>query len=130
MKSRPGLCLLPDTFAVCRLRSGSVVPQWAMTGPLWSVSQSPDELSIVCQQSQVPTDVSREGGWRALKVEGPLDFALTGVLSSIASPLAAAEVSIFAVSTFDTDYVLVKQGRLQEATLALSSAGFSIQGLL
>jgi hypothetical protein len=120
------LRVLPGRLAVCRLEAGAAPPAWAMGGALWSVTGTADELSVVCGEERVPEGVRREAGWRALKVAGPLDFALTGVLSAIAAPLAAAGVSVFAVATFDTDYVLVREERLAEAVAALRAAGLSV----
>jgi hypothetical protein len=95
-------------------------------GTLNSVTRSADETSIVCDATVVPPDVTVESNWRAIKVEGPLDFGLAGVLLSVAQPLANAGVSIFALSTYDTDYVLVKEAALPKAIVALSSAGHRI----
>jgi hypothetical protein len=120
------LGVLPGRLAVCWLETGAALPAWAMGGALWSVTGSADELSVVCGEERVPEGVRREAGWRALKVAGPLDFALTGVLSAIAAPLAAAGVSVFAVATFDTDYVLVREERLAEAVAALRAAGLAV----
>ncbi len=119
------LTVLPETLAVCRLASDAAVPGWAMAGSFSSITRTADELSVVCAQSQVPDGVKREGGWRGLKVEGPLDFALTGILASLAAPLAQAGISIFAVSTYDTDYVLVKE--LDRTLMILAAQGHRIQ---
>ena len=120
------LCLLPNNFSVCRLSPTESLPIWATEGSFFSITKTDDELSVVCNQRNVPDSVKAEGGWRALQVEGPLDFALTGILASIAKPLADAKVSLFAISTFDTDYVLVKEQTLERATHALRAAGFTI----
>ncbi len=106
------LAILPDTFAVCRFAADAPIPSWVTNGNFVSLTRTRDELSIVCAQRDVPDDIRCERDWRALKVEGPLDFALTGILASIAAPLADAGISIFAISTFDTDYVLVKQDKV------------------
>lgn len=121
------LTVLPGRLAVCRLEPGAAPPAWAIGGALWSITGTADELSVVCEEGRAPEGVRREAGWRALKVAGPLDFALTGVLSAIAGPLAEAGVSIFAVSTFDTDYVLVKEERLGAAVAALRAAGLAVE---
>ena len=84
------------------------------------------EVSVVCDAAGVPDGAAAERGWRALTVEGPLDFALTGVLAALAVPLAAAGVSIFAVSTYDTDHVLVRSERLADAVAALRAAGHTV----
>ncbi len=87
------------------------------------VTQTADELSIVCEEARVPDGVRVEKDWVALKLEGPFPFSLTGVLSSFLQPLATAEIPIFAVATFDTDYVLMKREKLEEAIKALGAAG-------
>ncbi len=120
------LSVLPARFAVCRLDAGAEPPAWASRGRFSSVSRTADETSIVCEDGFVPDGVQADRGWRALKAAGPLDFGLTGVLLAIAAPLAAAGVSLFAVSTYDTDYVLVKDAALETALAALRSAGHGV----
>lgn len=120
------LKVLPGAFAVCRLPAGKTLPPWALSGPFSSVTQTQEELSVVCLESAVPVGVRSEGGWRGLQVVGPLDFALTGILCSLAAPLAEAGISIFAISTFDTDYLLVKAVDLAAAVDALRQAGHHV----
>ncbi len=98
----------------------------AAEGRFFSLTGSGEELSLVCEEGLAEEFQAREGGWRLFKVVGPLDFGLTGILSSIAAPLAVAGISIFAVSTYDTDYVLVKDGAYKAAAECLSAAGFEI----
>jgi len=117
------LTILPEALAVCRLAAGDAFPAWLPPHGFVSVTRTSDELSIVCPQDAVPPGVPCEPGWCALAVAGPLDFGLTGILASIATPLAEAGISIFAISTFDTDYVLVKAERLDDAVEALRRAG-------
>ena len=93
------------------------------------MTRTASELSIVCRDASVPASVTANRGWRAIAVDGTLDFALTGVLAALAAPLAAAGVSIFAMSTYDTDYVLVKQDTLDDAVAALRAAGHRFSGL-
>lgn len=114
--------LLPGDFAVCRLKPGSAVPGW-VTGSFVSITMSTEELSIVCSAAQVPVDVQGEHGWRLLKVDGPFPFATTGVLASFARPLAEAEISVLAIATFDTDYLLIKGDKLTAAVAVLVAAG-------
>ncbi len=121
-----GLSLLAGHMSVCRLGSTTKVPDWAISGGFFSVTRTDDELSVVCPEEVVPEDVRSEGGWRALKLEGPFEFSEVGVLASVAAPLAEAEVGIFAVSTFDTDYVLVKREQLQSAVAALRGRGHEV----
>jgi hypothetical protein len=93
---------------------------------LQSVTRTADELSIVCSAASVPTAVSAQRGFRCLRVVGPLDFAATGILESLLRPLADAGVSVFVVSTYDTDYVLVRAACLEPAVAALCRAGHEV----
>jgi hypothetical protein len=97
-----------------------------MQGPFWSIVQTNDERSIVCRESSIPPEIAREGGWRIFRCEGPLDFALTGIMASIAEPLAEAGVSIFPLATYETDYVLVKDVQLELARHALTAYGHAV----
>jgi len=118
-------CLAPD-FSVCQLPADANIPDWANKGEFWAITRSSDELSIVCESQFVPKDVRAEQQWRALKVLGPLDFAMVGVLAALSATLAEAGVSIFAISTFDTDFLLVKLDRLDDAISALSKVGHKV----
>jgi hypothetical protein len=126
--NRPALTLrvLAGTFAVCRLPPEAPLPAWAGGGPLVSLTRTAEELSVVCAEEVVPPAVGRVGGWRALMLVGPLDFALTGILAALAGPLAAAGISIFALSTYDTDYLLVPGTALAEAIAVLRQAGMAV----
>ena len=119
--------LLPDTLAICRLEPGAPVPSWAgEPSPFLTISRTPEELSITTLQSTVPAGVRCERDYRAVRVRGPLPLHLVGILAAIADPLAAAGVSIFAISTYDTDYVLVKAPELESALNVLRQAGHQI----
>ncbi|MCB2185354.1 MAG: ACT domain-containing protein [Deltaproteobacteria bacterium] len=118
--------LLPGLLTICRLPPGEPVPDWAWGGDFAAVVRTPAELSIVCPEGRPPAGARQEPGWRALAVAGPLDFHQVGVLASLAGPLAAAEVSIFVVSTFDTDYLLLRARDLPRALAALAGAGHRI----
>jgi hypothetical protein len=120
------LVLLADDYAVCRLKPGTPAPAWAGAGDFVSITLSAQETSVVCPQDRVPAGVQAETGFRALKVQGPLDFSLVGVLESVIGPLAAERISIFAVSTFDTDYVLVRGEALPRAVEILIRSGHDI----
>jgi hypothetical protein len=121
------LTVLSETLAVCRLGASEVIPAWVSGVGFTSVTRTTEELSIVCEEPLVPADQGRvEREWRALKLEGPIPFDQTGVLSSLLSPLAEAGIGIFAISTFDTDYVLVKSAKLERAIEALRAAGHTI----
>ncbi len=121
------LHLLADVLAICRLDASAATPTWADQGPFLALTRTTDELSIVCPQANVPDGVVMEPGWRALKVAGPLDFSMVGVLAGISGALARARISLFVLSTFDTDYILVKGADLRGAMSALESAGYTIQ---
>ena len=119
--------LLPDSYAVCRLAPDCALPDWACGTHFLSITRTADELSIVCPDARVPAGVKSRSNWRTLKVRGPLDLSQLGILSSLASPLAAGGVSIFAISTYDTDYVLVAAHDLSRATAILVSHGHQVQ---
>src|SRR5437879_4019734 len=117
------LLVLDGTFAVCRLGPDAMVPSWASAGDFFSITRTADEMSVVCPESAVPEGVRCEGGWRCFRVAGTMDFYLIGVLASLVSPLAEAGVSVFALSTFDTDYLLVKEADFEQAKAVLRQAG-------
>jgi uncharacterized protein len=122
----PGLTVPGERLSICRLNAGEEVPVWATGASFFSVMRTRDELSVVCPEEVVPEGISREGGWRALKLEGPFDLSMVGILASVASPLAEAGASIFAVSTFDTDYVLVREEQLDLAIDTLRASGHRV----
>ena len=121
------ITVLADELAVCRLGSEKTLPAWAKMGAFFSVTRTPDEISVVCSQENVPENLPCEKNWRALKVEGPLDFSLVGILADISAVLAGEEISIFAVSTYDTDYILLKSKDVQRALQALAAGGYGIK---
>jgi uncharacterized protein len=119
--------LLPESYAVCKLSSNVAIPHWAVgSSGFLSITKTPLELSIVCLQSCVPAGVERSEDWRVLGIVGPLDFAMVGVLSAISGLLAAQAIPIFVISTFDTDYILVKNAQLPKAITVLQQAGHTV----
>lgn len=118
--------LLQHTFGVCKLNHAQDIPLWAYQGDFFSITKTADELSIVCLEAVIPEHVTCEKGWRALKIVGILDFSLIGILSVVSSTLAKADISIFAVSTYNTDYILVKDRDLEGALKALRNESFII----
>ncbi len=114
---------LPGTWAVCRLGPDDPIPAWAGSNRFVSITRTPEELSVVCPARQVPEGIRAQANWACLQLAGPFDFALTGILASFLQPLADAQVPIFALSTFDTDWVLIPAGHLDRALAALDSAG-------
>ncbi len=122
------LTLVPlgGTFAGCHLDGDAPLPAWVAGGPFISISRTADELSVVCRDEAVPAGVRCERGWRCLRVAGTPDLSLVGVLASLLGPLAEAGVSVFVVSTFDTDYLLVKAPDFERAVGVLEQAGHSV----
>jgi GNAT superfamily N-acetyltransferase len=123
----PKLILLSDTFAICKLGSGAPIPPWATAGNLFSITRTAEELSVVCRQDAVPDGINCERGWRCLRVAGTIPFSVVGVLASLTAPLADAGISVFALSTFDTDYLLVKAKDLERAVDVLRRRGHTIR---
>ncbi len=117
------LTILSNSLAVAQLPIESNIPEWALQSEFISITKTAEELSIVCDQDKIPAEVKTNRDWKAFKVQGPLDFSLTGILSSLAEPLAKAGISIFAISTFDTDYILVKKNDLANAVKVLTDNG-------
>jgi len=118
--------LLDGLFAVARLDADADVPPWAHRGAFTSITRTPHELSIVCDEGGVPDDVPAERGWRCLGLEGPIPFETTGVAARFTAALAARGISVFVVSTFDTDSVLVKASKVEAAIEALREAGYDV----
>jgi hypothetical protein len=116
-------------LAVCKLPNDASIPDWAARGAFFSITRTADELSVVCDQDVVPDSVRCERGWRCLRVGGTLEFSLVGVLASLVGPLADALVSVFVLSTFDTDYLLVKEQDLGRAVEVLMRQGHLISPL-
>lgn len=119
------LTILDTTFSVIKLPKTEEIPSWASKGELFSITRTIEELSIVCASSNVPDNILKdvEHDWKCIKVEGILDFGLTGILSSLANPLADNNISIFAISTFNTDYLLVKLHSIEKAKSVLENSG-------
>jgi len=126
MAQRLSLTLLPDSIAICRLEADAQLPQWAMSAPWWSMTRTADEFSVVCAERCVPEGVVASRGWRALRFAGPVPLDQTGILASVTTPLAAARISVFALATYDTDYVLVPAAQRADAIEALERAGHSV----
>ena len=120
------LKLLLEPFAVCRFDPHTPNTPLIPVSGFFALTRTEDELSLVVKEAAVQPEWQAEAGWRGLKVLGPLDFSLIGILSSLALPLTAAGISIFAISTYDTDYLLVKGDKLIGALTALREAGFVI----
>jgi uncharacterized protein len=120
------LSLLPEDFSVCHMAPDAEFPKiWQFAG-FWSVTRTHDELSLVLPSRYAPADAKVSEGWRALMVQGPLDFSLIGIMAHLSDILAQAGVSIFAISTYDTDYLLVRDADLENAQAALRRNGCTV----
>lgn len=122
----PTLIALPERFAIHRCPMDAVLPQGIFATTPGSVIRDGESLTVVCDSGLTIADSRCERGWAAIRVAGPLDFALTGILAGLSSTLAAAGISIFALSSFDTDYLLFKAAHLQRAHAALRAAGYPL----
>jgi len=120
--------VLPERYAVCRLEPQAPLPRQVLEEPFFAVVRTGEELSIVMPEARAVQGGEVEDGWRALKVLGPLDFSMIGVLSSIAAPLADAQISIFVFSTYETDYLMLKAPLLGKAVQVLRASGFAVVG--
>ena len=120
------LSLLPGEYAVCKLEPERDIPEWITYNTFWSVTKTQDEMSIVCPQNQVPKDVKAESEWRILEVEGPLDFSMTGVVNCLTKPLTDSKISVFILSTYLTDYLLIRSKDIKTAIEVLRAQGHKI----
>ena len=116
-----------EDLAVVRLGPGADLPSWAASGSLFSVTATADETSVVCGQAGVPRKARQEGPFKAFAVEGPLDFGLAGVLSTLLSPLAESEIPVFTISTFDTDWILVPAEQAERAAEEWRRSGHAVR---
>jgi uncharacterized protein len=120
------LSVLPQLYSICRLPPDSGWPQLGQDAGLLSVTRTADELSVVCRSELAPAGATCQPGWRVVGVEGPLAFELIGIVAQLTAVLANALVSVFVISTFDTDYILVRAADLERAIGALRAAGHSV----
>jgi hypothetical protein len=118
---------LPLDLAICRLGPDDDAPDWALQAEFFSLTNTGDELSVVCPQDRVPPGIEKSSEWRCLKLRGPLDFDQVGVLASLAQPLADAGISIFTISTYETDYILVQLKDIDRAVSVLRKRGHAVQ---
>jgi hypothetical protein len=120
------LSLLPHLYAVCQFHPDKHIPYWALIGNFVSLTRTAEELSIVCQQDNVPEEIAAERGWRCVQVQGAFDFSVSGVNASLAVPLADADISVLAIATYATEYLLVKEKDVERALQVLKRAGHSV----
>ena len=118
--------MLAGPYAIVRLNADAAVPEWATKGEFTSITRTADELSIVCLAGNLPADVNTEHHWTCLKLEGPFPFSMTGVLLSFIEPLSSNQIPIFAMSTYDTDYVLIQEEYSKPAIEILTASGHTL----
>jgi hypothetical protein len=121
------LSLFSHKYAVCQFHPDKHIPYWALLGDFVSLTRTHEELSIVCQQDNVPGDIEAERGWRCVQVHGAFDFSVAGIHASLAIPLAEADISVLAIATYATDYLLIKEENVERALQVLEQAGHSIE---
>jgi hypothetical protein len=119
---------LPGFYAIVRFAPEATIPDWATKGDFTSITRTADELSVVCSTENLPAELDPQPQWTCLKLEGPFAFSQTGILLSFIEPLSYRNVPIFAISTYDTDYVLVQEEHSRSAVEALITAGHEFIG--
>jgi hypothetical protein len=120
------LKILPDRMAVCRLEPTAALPDWFDEIGFYSITRTQEELTLVCREVLVAPGTTCESGWRCFGVEGTLDFSEIGIIFTLSQPLAKSGIAVFVISTFDTDYFLVKEKDLAKAIDALAASGHQI----
>jgi hypothetical protein len=120
------LSVLPKTFVICKLPADAPVPAWATQGNFFSITHTSEELSVVAEADVVPENLREDMNWRAMKAHGPFAFSEVGVLAALVAPLTEAGISVFTISTFDTDYLFTGETQLQAAAAALRKAGHTV----
>lgn len=126
MDNKLNLKLLKGEYSVCRFDKNDEIPKWIFNEEFFSITKTEDELSIVCLQDNIKENIKCEKGWKVLKIEGPLDFSLIGILSRISTLMANNDISIFAISTYDTDYILIKEESINKAIKVLEDSNYNI----
>lgn len=126
------LKILDSTFSVVKISPTETIPLWALNSDVFSITRTDEELSIVCPSERIPMNgvfKDIENDWKCIRVKGVLDFNLTGILSSLANPLAENKISIFAISTFNTDYLLIKSHSIEKAKAVLENEGHTFSDI-
>jgi uncharacterized protein len=126
MTTKHTLSILSERLTICRLDKEDEIPSWALKQSFVSITRTAEELSIIAPEAIVPADLPHDTGWRPVKVEGPLEFTLFGVLAALISPLAQEGISVLAIATYDTDYFLVKETQCAQAVAILRNNGHEV----
>lgn len=119
---------LKGPYAIVRLAGGAAIPEWAAKGDFTSITRTADEVSIVCRLENLPGEIHSSARWQCFKLEGPFPLSQTGILLSFLEPLSGVGIPIFAISTFDTDYVLIPEEFADVALDAVQRAGHRLSG--
>ena len=123
------LSLLKETYGICVFPNTAPIPEWSVKTSLCSITRTNKELTIVCSQSIIPSDCEYNPNWRCFRIDGSFDLNQIGIISSLAAPLAQADISIFVISTYDTDYILVKEEKVERAIAVLNDYGNEVTRL-
>lgn len=121
------IIVLDGGFAFCRLNTTDEFPLWVLSSSFYTISKTADELSVVCESMYVPENIKCEKGWRLLKITAVLDLSLTGITAKFSTALAKAGINLCVIATYDTDYIMVKEEKLEMAKTALGYAGFIVE---
>jgi uncharacterized protein len=121
------IIVLNGEFALCRLNADDKIPSWVLPSSFYNISKTTDELSVVCESNYVPENIKCDKGWQILKIADVLDLSLTGITAKFSTALADAGVNLCVIATYDTDYIMVKEEKLETAKSALINAGFIIE---
>ena len=125
---KPALIILKYSYAICRCGNDSSIPKWLDRSDFYSLTRTPDELSIICNQEVVEPDEDLiiDKNWQIIKVNGPLDLSLIGIIADISLILKKSKIPVFIISSYDTDYFLVKEEKLDKAVVSLKNNGYKI----
>jgi len=126
MGAKQRISILPDHLAICRLDPDDDIPQWALKDRFICITRTLEELSIVAPASLIPAHLPHDRGWKCVKIEGPLDLTLSGLLVSVISPLSQAGISVLVIATYDTDYFLVKEAQIALAVQIMKGEGHDV----
>ena len=120
------LRVLPGSFAICKLPPSAAAPAEPTQTVFWSCTRTKNEVSVVCEQNLAPQESEQDTGWSMLYLDAQMELDIVGVLATLLAPLKEAGISIFAISTFDTDYLLIREQNLPRAMVVLAEAGYEV----
>jgi len=124
------LCVLPGHYAICSFPPDATLPDWVDRPSFLSTTKTPKEITVVCEENQVPGECKKSDNWKCIKIEGRFDLDAVGVLAGIAGPLAQSKISLYVISTFETDYILIHANDIDKAVSCLENFGHSFMGVI